>query len=98
DLTSAFTLKGVRQVKGGITVIDGVELAIPHGAIIALAESPGRSGEWRDSVPGTTHHPLPRPGPPPQSGFCVSETGDVSRDGARQSPAGVSLRLWMITG
>jgi putative ABC transport system ATP-binding protein len=47
DLTAAFTLKGVRQVKGGITVIDGVELAIPHGAIIALV---GPSGAGKTSL------------------------------------------------
>jgi len=47
DLTSAFTLKGVRQVKGGITVIDDIELAIPHGAIIALV---GPSGAGKTSL------------------------------------------------
>src|SRR5256886_8106029 len=47
DRTSAFTLKGVRQVKGGITVIDGVELAIPHSAIIALV---GPSGAGKTSL------------------------------------------------
>ena len=55
DLTSAFTLKGVRQVKGGITVIDGVELAIPHSAIIALV---GPSGAGKSSgVPITPSGP-----------------------------------------
>jgi len=47
DLTSAFTLKGVRQVKGGITVIDDIELAIPHSAIIALV---GPSGAGKTSL------------------------------------------------
>ncbi len=46
-LTAAFTLKGVRQVKAGITVVDGVELDIPHGAIIALV---GPSGAGKTSL------------------------------------------------
>ena len=29
----AFTLKGVYQVKAGVTVVDGVEMDIPHGEI-----------------------------------------------------------------
>jgi ABC-type methionine transport system ATPase subunit len=45
-LTAAFTLKGVRQMKGGMTVLDGVELAIPHGAITALV---GPSGAGKTS-------------------------------------------------
>ena len=40
-LTAAFTLKDVRQVKDGMTVLDGVELDIPHGAITALVEPSG---------------------------------------------------------
>ena len=51
DLTSAFTLKGVRQVKGGITVIDDIELAIPHGAIIALV---GPSGAGKSTSTTST--------------------------------------------
>ena len=46
-LTAAFTLKGVRQVKDGITVLDGVELDIPHGAITALV---GPSGAGKTSL------------------------------------------------
>lgn len=46
-LTAAFTLKGVRQVKAGITVIEGVELDIPHGEIIALV---GPSGSGKTSL------------------------------------------------
>src|SRR5262245_60743700 len=47
SLTAAFTLKGVRQVKDGMTVLDGVELAIPHGAITALI---GPSGAGKTSL------------------------------------------------
>jgi ABC-type methionine transport system ATPase subunit len=47
NLTSAFTLKGVRQVKEGITVVDDVELDIPHGEIIALV---GPSGAGKTSL------------------------------------------------
>jgi putative ABC transport system ATP-binding protein len=46
-LTAAFTLKGVRQAKAGITVIDGVELDIPHGKILALV---GPSGAGKTSL------------------------------------------------
>lgn len=46
-LTAAFTLKGVRQVKDGMTVLDGVELDIPHGAITALV---GPSGAGKTSL------------------------------------------------
>ena len=46
-LTAAFTLKGVRQVKDGITILDGVELDIPHGAITALV---GPSGAGKTSL------------------------------------------------
>ena len=46
-LTAAFTLKGVRQVKDGMTILDGVELDIPHGAITALV---GPSGAGKTSL------------------------------------------------
>jgi len=46
-LTAAFTLKGVRQVKDGMTVLDGIELDIPHGAITALV---GPSGAGKTSL------------------------------------------------
>src|SRR5437870_2472838 len=46
-LTAAFTLKDVRQVKDGMTVLDGVELDIPHGAITALV---GPSGAGKTSL------------------------------------------------
>ena len=46
-LTAAFTLKGVRQVKDGMTVLDGIELDIPHGAITALI---GPSGAGKTSL------------------------------------------------
>jgi putative ABC transport system ATP-binding protein len=46
-LTAAFTLKGVRQVKDGMTVLDGIELVIPHGAITALV---GPSGAGKTSL------------------------------------------------
>jgi ABC-type methionine transport system ATPase subunit len=46
-LPAAFTLKGVSQVKGGITVLDGVEVDIPHGDIIALV---GPSGAGKTSL------------------------------------------------
>lgn len=44
---SAFTLKGVRQVKAGMTVLDGVEVTIPLGAISALV---GPSGAGKTSL------------------------------------------------
>jgi putative ABC transport system ATP-binding protein len=46
-LTAAFTLKGVRQIKDGMTVLDGIELDIPHGAITALV---GPSGAGKTSL------------------------------------------------
>jgi putative ABC transport system ATP-binding protein len=46
-LPAAFTLKGVYQVKAGITVLDGVEVDIPHGDIIALV---GPSGAGKTSL------------------------------------------------
>ena len=46
-LPTAFTLKGVYQVRAGITVIDGVEVDIPHGEIIALV---GPSGAGKTSL------------------------------------------------
>ena len=46
-LPTAFTLKGVSQVKAGITVLDGVEVDIPHGDIIALV---GPSGAGKTSL------------------------------------------------
>ena len=46
-LPAAFTLKGVYQVKAGITVLEGVEVDIPHGDIIALV---GPSGAGKTSL------------------------------------------------
>src|SRR5215475_9862843 len=46
-LPTAFTLKGVYQVKAGITVVDGVEVNIPHGEISALV---GPSGAGKTSL------------------------------------------------
>jgi putative ABC transport system ATP-binding protein len=46
-LPAAFTLKGVSQVKAGITVLDGIEVDIPHGEIIALM---GPSGAGKTSL------------------------------------------------
>src|SRR5215831_9396248 len=46
-LPTAFTLKGVYQVKAGITVVDGVEVDIPHGEILALV---GPSGAGKTSL------------------------------------------------
>ena len=46
-LTAAFTLKGVRQVKDGMTVLDGIELDIPYGVITALV---GPSGAGKTSL------------------------------------------------
>jgi len=46
-LPAAFTLTGVYQVKAGITVLDGVEVDIPHGDIIALV---GPSGAGKTSL------------------------------------------------
>ena len=46
-LPTAFTLKGVYQVRAGITVIDGVEVDIPQGEIIALV---GPSGAGKTSL------------------------------------------------
>ena len=46
-LTAAFTLKGVRQVKDGMTVLADVEVDIPHGAIPALV---GPSGVGKTSL------------------------------------------------
>src|SRR5262247_3356808 len=47
SLPAAFTLKGIYQVKAGITVVDGVEVDIPHGEIIALV---GPSGAGKTSL------------------------------------------------
>lgn len=47
SLPAAFTLTGVCQIKGGITVVDGVDLDIPHGDIIALV---GPSGAGKTSL------------------------------------------------
>ena len=44
---AAFTFTGVYQVKAGITVVDGVEVDIPHGEIIALV---GPSGAGKTSL------------------------------------------------
>jgi putative ABC transport system ATP-binding protein len=46
-LPAAFTLHGVYQVKAGVTVVDGVEVDIPHGEIIALV---GPSGAGKTSL------------------------------------------------
>jgi ABC-type methionine transport system ATPase subunit len=46
-LPAAFTLKGVSQVKAGITVLDGIEVDIPHSEIIALV---GPSGAGKTSL------------------------------------------------
>jgi len=46
-LPAAFTLKGVSQVKAGITVLDGIEVDMPHGEIIALV---GPSGAGKTSL------------------------------------------------
>jgi ABC-type sugar transport system ATPase subunit len=47
SLPAAFTLKGVYQMKAGITVVDDVEVDIPHGEIIALV---GPSGAGKTSL------------------------------------------------
>jgi ABC-type methionine transport system ATPase subunit len=47
SLPAAFTLKGVSQVKAGITVLDGLEVDIPHGEMIALV---GPSGAGKTSL------------------------------------------------
>jgi ABC-type methionine transport system ATPase subunit len=44
---AAFTLKGVSQVKAGITVLDGIEVDIPRGEMIALV---GPSGAGKTSL------------------------------------------------
>ena len=46
-LPAAFTLTGVYQVKAGVTVVDGVDMDIPHGDIIALV---GPSGAGKTSL------------------------------------------------
>ena len=44
---AAFTLKGVSQVKAGITVLEGIEVDLPRGEIIALV---GPSGAGKTSL------------------------------------------------
>jgi UDP-glucose/iron transport system ATP-binding protein len=46
-LPAAFTLHGVSQVKAGITVLDGIEVDIPRGDIMALV---GPSGAGKTSL------------------------------------------------
>ena len=46
-LPAAFTLKGVYQIKAGITVLDGIEVDIPRGEIVALV---GPSGAGKNSL------------------------------------------------
>jgi ABC-type methionine transport system ATPase subunit len=44
---AAFTLKGVSQVKAGITVLEGIEVDLPRGEVIALV---GPSGAGKTSL------------------------------------------------
>jgi putative ABC transport system ATP-binding protein len=46
-LPAAFTLKGVYQIKAGITVLDSIEVDIPRGEIVALV---GPSGAGKTSL------------------------------------------------